>query len=389
MKNIIYIGQFKDASGYGNAARGYLTLLHKYLDFSKYNLKIIPLNFEKEDYSEGEEKQLIIKYTLENYKDFINQNKYYLILHGLPNFKNLPLIQEFLENKNCIKKINMISWETDKVPDAWLKIYKEKAYDELFVTCEWNKEVYEKETQLKTSVVHLPVYDYYNLSNKTKNQKFNIFSMSQWSHRKGFDILVRAYCQEFFNQDDVELFIKTYRSETMNGFDAQKEKQKIIDDISSYKNSCINYDKLPICKIKLQSGFCTKDEIKSFYDKADVFCSPTRGEGFGLTIAQAALSGIPCIVPNMGGHLDFLNAENNYFIDSRYEPVYNMPYSVYSSVDMNLVEPSLLSTRKQLRKAYNDWKEDRLYDIGLKNKNYALTILDEKAIYTKFMQSLE
>ena len=40
MKKIIYCGQFTDASGYASAARKYLRLLDKYLDTSKYELKV-------------------------------------------------------------------------------------------------------------------------------------------------------------------------------------------------------------------------------------------------------------------------------------------------------------------------------------------------------------
>lgn len=389
IKNILYIGHFKDASGYANAARGYLKVLHEYLDKSIYNLKIISMNFEKEDYSSDEEKKILSLYELNNIDDFIKNNKYTLLVHALPNFcnidaKELP-IKQCLENKNCIKKINLVAWETDIVPKFWVDIYKNKVYDELIVFCDWNKKIFEDQTGLKATVVYHPVLDY-DKKEKIRNEKFKIFSMSQWQHRKGFDILLKAYYQEFFDQKDVELFIKTYRSETTKGFDPEKEKNIVVNEINLYKNQSLHYGQLPKCRVILKTGFCDKNEIIDLYNKSDVFCSPTRGEAFGLTIAQAALSGLPCIVPNIGGHLDYLDPDHNYFINSSLEPAYNMPFPVYSSKDMNLVEPSLLSTRKKLRQAYNDWKERKINFLNV--KNYSKKVLDNANIFKKLLEVL-
>lgn len=397
MKNILFIAQFKDACGYANAARGFLRVLDKFLDKNEYNLKIFSLNAEKQDFSEGLDKELIEKYLLtpESLKSFINNNKYYLFLCGLPHFYSInqehaPLLECF-KNQNCIKKINSLFWETDKVPDMWLEIFKKDIFNQIIVSCEWNQKVFADQTSIKTDIIYPYVYDYYDLKQKNKKNKFRIFSMSQWQHRKGFDILLKAYYQEFFDQDDVELLIKTYRGETAKGSSEEKEKQIIAQEIIANKNSCLHYGKLPSSKVLLKTGFCSKEEIKKFYEEADVFCASSRGEGFGLTIAQAILSGVPVVVPNLGGHLDFVDRDNSFLIESRFESAHNMPFENYSSKDMNFIEPSILSTRQQLRKAYNLWKTDnkKLLEIGSNAKKYALNILDERKIYNKFMDLLK
>lgn len=392
MKNVLFISQFKDAAGYANAARGYLRILDKYLDPNLYNLKIYALNLEKQDYSEGFDKSLIEKHnlTIEQLNDFIKNEKYVLILCGLPHYCRIdnPLLpfKTILSHENCLKKINVVFWETDKVPGVWQEIYDQKIYDELIVCCEWNRKVFSEQTQLKTHLIYPHVYDYYDLEKESKNEKFRIFSMSQWQHRKGFDVLLRAYYQEFFDQEDVELYIKTYRSETTDGFEELKQRNIVIEEIKQFKESCRSYGKLPNCKVQLQTGFCSKEEIKKLYEKADVFCLPTRGEGFGLTIAQSALSKVPCIVPDLGGHIDFLDKENNYLIKSSYEPPYNMPFYTYSSVDMKYVEPSLSSTREQLRLAYNDWKSGKLKEKSNKCKDFTKNFLNEELIFNNLLK---
>lgn len=388
MENIIYIGQFKDASGYGNAARGYLYLLDKFLNKEKYNLKTISLNFEKQDFRNNKDINLIEKYELNDWQKFSNNNKYTVIVHGLPNYCSIDLVNSLLNNKNCLLKINLVAWETDNLPIHWKKIYNSNIYNRIGVFSKWNQKIFSDHTSLPVYLIPHAIYDFYNLEKSFNNKTFNIFSMSQWSHRKGFDILLKAYYQEFFNNTDVELFIKTYRNETLAGSSETSEKDKIIQDITKIKNSITHYGQLPNCKVSLKTGVVDNEEIKSYYDKATVFCSPTRGEGFGMTIAQAALSGIPCVVPSLGGHIDYLNPDTTYWVDCSFEPLYELPYSIYSSCDMNFVEPSLSSTRKQLRKAYNDWKSEKLLNIATESRKYSLSFLDEQKIFKNFMEIL-
>lgn len=394
MKNLLFIGQFRDASGYANVARGFLRVLDKNLNLKEYQLKIFSLDFEKKDFSVGTDAELIKKYSIGPMEllSFINNNKYTLFLCGMPHYYNIDSpqmpVKPCIDSENCTKAVDSFFWETDGIPTIWKDVLSKNVFDELIVSCKWNKELFEKE--IKTSIVFPLIQDYYELAERTKNNKFTIFTMSQWQHRKGFDILLRAYYQEFFDQEDVQLVIKTYRSETSVGSSEETERQIIINDILQYKLSCLRYGYRSTSKVLLKSGYCSSEEIKEFYQTADVFCLPTRGEGFGLTIAQAALSGVPCVVPNIGGHVDFIDPDASFLINSSFEPVINMPFNTYSSVSMNLIEPSLLSTRKQLRMAYKEWKENpqALLSRGQATKNYAQKLLNEKNSFDSLMSIL-
>ncbi len=393
MKNILYIAQFNDACGYGSAARNFLKLLDYHIDKNKYKLCVFPLNFEKQKFISDLEEEIIQKYCLstKELSHFINNNEYILLLHSIPTLsqidnRDMP-VKQCLINKNCIKKINFISWETDECPKLWKEIYN-NSFDVLLVSCQWNKEVFQKSISIPVHYISIPMYEYYNVTTK-KSDVFRIFSMSQWNYRKGFDILLRAYYQEFFNNADTELYIKTYRNETLPGSNEEAEKNAIIQEIKNYKQQSMHYGNLSNAKVVLRTGFVESSGIEKIYRTSDVFCLPTRGEGFGMTIAQAALSGIPCIVPDKGGHLDYLCKENNYFIESRYEPPYGLYFSAYSSKDMNIVEPSLSSTRKQLRNCYNDWLSGTLHSRSLKVKNFSKTSLEEIKIFHKFMEIIK
>jgi glycosyltransferase involved in cell wall biosynthesis len=51
------------------------------------------------------------------------------------------------------------------------------------------------------------------------------------------------------------------------------------------------------------------------YHSAHCFLFPTRGEGFGLTLAEAMRTGLPCISPYYSGLTDFFNNKVGYVID--------------------------------------------------------------------------
>ena len=65
----------------------------------------------------------------------------------------------------------------------------------------------------------------------------------------------------------------------------------------------------------------TGEEISSLYLEPSIkaFVSLTRGEGFGLPLLESAASGLPIIVTNWSGHLDFLQKKK--FIPVHYKLV--------------------------------------------------------------------
>jgi glycosyltransferase involved in cell wall biosynthesis len=393
MKKLIYVASFTDASGYANAARKYLNLLDKHLDKERYELKIYNCSYEKGIYCNKKELEIINKYLLndQEVEEYTKNNTYNSLFHILPS--NIFLFEEIPKNKtkliynNSQKKINFSYWEADRLPSIWRELFSRKSYDALLVGSAWNKRVYEKDARIPVKVIPTPMEA--TQVNKINNNTFDIFSMSQWNYRKGFDLLIKAFYQEFFDNSDVNLTIKTYREETSSK-DTEKEKNIILNGALYYKSSIIHYNLEPKCEVKIICDFIPREEIENLYCSADVFCMPTRGEGFGLTIADASLRGIPCIVPDVGGHTDFLDKKNNFFIETSLKPVENMPSSLlFSSREMNFLEPDINSLKKQMRKAYNIWKNenDRYNAISDKSLKFSSNFFNEKKIFHDFVEN--
>lgn len=383
-KTIIYCGQLTDASGYGNAARSTLLTLDKYLDFSKYNLKVISISFEKSNFASDKENTIINKYLIEQ-QDLTEQDKEtgVLIFHLTPD-----LILHVNENIKQIKnKINWSYWETDKLPHQFINAINNN-FKKVFVSSKFNLDVYKKDIKVPVELIYTPNNnEELELQKPQDNDIFTIFSLSQWIYKKGFDILIKAYFQEFFNEKDVKLVIKTYRGEIFNN--KEIEKNIIIEEARSYKDSVCHYTQIPKCKLEIITGVIPKQDIQNLYKNADVFCLPTRGEGYGLTILDALQKNINCIVPESGGHIDFCS-ENTFKIKCYKKPIEKTQDKLFSSVEMNFFEPDILDLRKQLRLCYNLFKEDKIkfYLLASKNKDFASNKTNNNEIFNSLMSKI-
>ena len=65
-------------------------------------------------------------------------------------------------------------------------------------------------------------------------------------------------------------------------------------------------------RIKLLHGNMSSIEMSALYNHPSVklYASATRGEGYGLPLVEAAATGVPIVVTNWSGHLEFLGIEN-------------------------------------------------------------------------------
>jgi glycosyltransferase involved in cell wall biosynthesis len=118
-----------------------------------------------------------------------------------------------------------------------------------------------------------------------KSFRFLAVVNSHDPYRYGTDILLDAYREAFRENDDVCLVIKDY------GANAAAT-QSWFDDGGGPE-------------ILYYANFLEKPELAAFYAACSAFAAPFRGEGFGMKILDAAVAGLPLIVPLYGGPLDY------------------------------------------------------------------------------------
>lgn len=402
--NLVYLSQFRDSSGYAVAARGYIRALDSYIQSAEIdiNLKIHTIMVENTNSLTDEETDLLEKYEFKTTDEvFATSQQEYILLWHQPA-PMITLGDAYAQKdpawacaklliENAAKNINITVWEADKLPDLWVdKVYKRYDTSAVIVPSSWNQEVFSKQIgdrncylvphTLDESIVQpssLP------LLNGLKD-KFVVFAMSQWQNRKGFDKLIQAFCMEFGNQEDAVLIIKTYGVLMFNYPQTPEEQaQKIAQEIVNYKQSVyLEGAKSPRSSILLIPNVVPYSEISAIFERADLFALLTRGEGFGLPIAESLLHGTPVLVPDTGGHIDYIHPDAAFFVEGHWSPyVYKPEYTC----DMNWYEPHVISAREKFREAYNLWKEGTLNNKGTIGRDHFKTIGYDKNTIGKRM----
>lgn len=121
------------------------------------------------------------------------------------------------------------------------------------------------------------------------DQKIHLLCIANMTHEKGIDILIRAI-SAFPVLKDTKVHIIASNSDPKYEHSIQQLIQK---------NELTNIQIYPT-----QS----RHQLLKYYQAADLFILPSRKEGFGLALAEAASCGVPVISTKSGGPEQIINA---------------------------------------------------------------------------------
>jgi len=161
-------------------------------------------------------------------------------------------------------------------------------------------------------------------------KSFAFLNVGSGFPRKGVDVLLRAYFEEFISDDDVCLILKTFPN-IHNDIAQQLEHWQ---QTASNAPECIHIDR-----------DLAQEELDTLYNSADCLVHPARGEGFGLPIAEAMARRLPTIVSAYGGHLDFCSPETSFLVPCTLAP----SQSHLKVPDAVWAEPDVAALRRQMR----------------------------------------
>lgn len=295
--------------------------------------------------------------------------------------------------------------ETTKVSPVWLQ--KCNQMDKIITISQHSKEVFLKTVyegvdsatgkpmtlrcEKDISIVHYPVKKFDSLPDLDLNinTKFNFLTVSQWGPRKNIHNTISWFVEEFIDNPDVGLIVKTF----LKGgcvMDRHHLEKELNNFLKKYKNRQ--------CKIYLLHGDFTDEEMHSLYDHDSVnaLVSLTHGEGFGLPLFEAAYSGLPVVATDWSGHLDFLykpvkDKKGKEKLKPHFARVeYNMQsipdHAVWDGVlqkDSMWAYPQQGSYKMKLREVYKDY--GRFQSQAKKLQSWILNEFEEQKQYSEFL----
>lgn len=132
---------------------------------------------------------------------------------------------------------------------------------------------------------------------------FRFLHVSSCFPRKALDVLLEAYALAFTSRDDVTLIVKTFPNPHNNApaMTAAFQETPNAPDVI-----LINEDITDGCLLDL-------------YRRSHCLVAPSRGEGFGLPMAEAMAQKLPVITTNFGGQTDFCTPETAWLVDYSFQ----------------------------------------------------------------------
>jgi glycosyltransferase involved in cell wall biosynthesis len=119
-----------------------------------------------------------------------------------------------------------------------------------------------------------------------------VFDATSVVARKNPSCLVHAFEDAFDHQDRVRLVLKVTNA------DKDPELARYLDALEARNTRCL------VLRRQMETR-----ELSELVGAADCYVSPHRTEGFGLTVAEAMVLGVPVIATDYGGTVDFLTED--------------------------------------------------------------------------------
>jgi len=366
--NILYIGHYREGSGWAQAAIDYILALDsigvnvvcRNLPLTNSNKPVPPRISELEQ------------------KDVVDID--YCIQHVLPH--------HFSQSDRFKKNVLCFVGETDTTKySGWLSILKEA--QEVWVPNETNKDVLVNDgvKNVKTVPYAFDVAKYNRslypqVSFPSCNNSFKFYYIGDLNDRKNIDGILRCFHSEFHKEENVSLIIKANKF----GLDSQKIKQYLFHKSNEIKNSLrIWKNSRQFCQEYFLTEFFDESHILSLHASCDCFINISHGEGWSIPAFEAMCFGNTPICSNEGGPKDFIDSDNKktgtlidgvYSICNHSDPAFP---TIFTGKEHWFI-PSEKDTKKAMRYYYENRLQPKSSDGMLKASNYDYETIANKMI---------
>jgi FkbM family methyltransferase len=293
---------FIGTTGYANHARSFFCALNKHHTVKVRNLTIgnswKGMNHtphDGESYMTDEIKGMLYQQTLYNTDGTMTDHPMYSYQENFIPDVNIVLVETnnhyFYDNYNGYK-IAYNVWESTRYPDEFFK--RLFYFDEVWVPTHWQYDCLIEQGYPKERISIVPegvdVTVFKPIEKFPERDKIRFVHFGRWDYRKGTTEVLKAFAEEFKDQDDVELLASVENPFPFDGMNSTEERIK-HHNIDTKNITFLN--------------FPSREDYINYLQTAHVFVSCARSEGWNLPLIEAMACGTPAIYSNWGGQLEF------------------------------------------------------------------------------------
>lgn len=371
--NVLYIGHYRESSGWGEAAQHYIRAL------DHVGINVYPQHIRLQENL----KEVHPRIQELEQQDISNIKFDHCIQYVLPHYMKY--------DSRFKKNIGLLDYETKNIKHtSWYSHLK--LMDEIWCPCTSmcsdlsNTGLYKSTPWINKPIHFVPhVFDlskynkkYDELNIPQLKNKFVFYFIGEFSIRKRLAALLRAFHTEFSPHEPVELVLKvnkpnvdseTLAKEVVQFCNQIKENLRLYKDVNKYK---------PEIVITVHLG---ENELMSLHQMCDCFVISSYGEGWCIPGFDSMAMGNIVVSGNHGGMADYINHEKTgYLVDGRYEPVFGQheTFPEFGTAHEKWFDISVTDLMEKMRTAYNNKNSKIRYNAREHAKHYDYNTIGHK-----------
>ena len=187
-------------------------------------------------------------------------------------------------------------------------------------------------------------------------RRFTFLACFDFSLRKGWDLLFRAFFEEFKPSENARLALNVHSS-------SESRRKDLICHLERWAKAFAGpawVKENNEWRMQEPPLFCIgedlhDDEMTRFYRSGNAYVMPSRGEGWGIPAMEAMASGLPVIATAWGGQMDYMDDETALLVRCKPAPVSADACRENARFAGQMwVEPDLADLRKKMRLAKDE-----------------------------------
>lgn len=281
MKNVLFIGPYRQTDGWGHMAKEYVNMLMK----CDCNLAIRPVYMSSSVDRNPNTLYNALEAVSFPYYDLIIQNVLPHMVEYYPNSKNVAIVD--IETSN----LKHTAWPRylNLLDETWVDTHVE--YNTL------KNDGVKNVKQIKTPFNPDKFTEVDTASFTELKDTFNFYFVGEYTERKNVQALLIAFAREFKRGEDVRLVIKT----GIGGISPQQSLKRISEELSQLKTTLRIYHRDKYISEYILTDRLPEKDLWGLHSTCNAFVMPSRGESSCLPMMDAMFFGnFPIYTKNTG-----------------------------------------------------------------------------------------